>query len=65
MNANQINAALRRAGLKVQIRRGKGYYYWLDLDGHLVLDAESVYVWSADQLTLEQWLDLARGVAAA
>ncbi len=59
MNLNQINAAIRRAGLPVKAVRGEGYYYWLDAEGTPV-DGVSVYVFSASTLPLDAWLAYAR-----
>lgn len=60
MNAHQLNALFRKEGLRVRIRRGNGYYYWLNEQGELVVDAESVYVASAGHLRVERWIALAR-----
>jgi hypothetical protein len=62
MNLNQINAAIRRAGLPVKAARGEGYYYFLDDEG-TPIDGASVYVYSAKELPLSQWLDCARDAA--
>lgn len=61
MNANQINKHLRSLG--VVIRRGNGYYYWLDANKDLVVYAESVYVYRASDLPLERWIELAKAAA--
>jgi hypothetical protein len=62
MNANQINREFRKAGLRARIVRGEGYYYWLDDKNSVVPDADSVYVYRASDLSLDQWLPLAREV---
>lgn len=65
MNANQLNAALRKAGLRVRLCRGDGYYYWLDArDMSLAVWAASVYVAQASSLSLDHWLSLAREAEA-
>lgn len=65
MNANSINAHFRKLGLKVRICRGAGYYYWLDENRHLCLEAESVYVYRASDLPLDRWVELARSAESA
>lgn len=62
MNANQINKHLHPLG--VIICRGAGYYYWLDArDGGVVGDAQSVMVYRASDLPLDQWISLAKDAA--
>lgn len=61
MNANQINAMFRRAGLHVRIASGNGYYYWMNEKGELV-DAKSVYVYRASHITPADWLKLANEI---
>lgn len=62
MNASKINAQLAALGLRARLRRGAGYYYWHDDRGQVVPDAESVYVYRASDLPIEQWVSLAREV---
>lgn len=62
MNANQINARFAKEGLRVRIRAGAGYYYWLDDRGDVVDSAESVYVYRASHLPFGSWLALAREI---
>lgn len=63
MTATQINAELKKLGINARLQRGHGYYYWLDASGQL-LDAQSVYVNSASQISLDDWVRLAREAAA-
>jgi hypothetical protein len=59
MNANTINAHFRKLGIRARICRGEGYYYWLDEKRDACLEANSVYVFRASDLTLEHWVELA------
>lgn len=63
MNANQINARFAKDGLSVRIASGPGYYYWLN-DKQELVEAESVYVNRASQLSETTWVELAREVEA-
>ena len=53
MNCNQLNAMFRSAGLSVRLIRGRGYYYWSNLN------APSVYVYRASDLAPDRWMELA------
>ena len=48
--------------LGVQLVKGKGYFYFLDLDGNVIEDS-SVLVYSLNHLTLERWLEEAKSVS--
>jgi len=54
MNANQLNAEFKKLGIKAKVIRGLGYYYWDNIN------AKSVYVSNASDLTLETWIELAK-----
>lgn len=62
MNLNQINKHLRPLG--VFAVRGKGYYYWDTVDKAAAVDAPSVYVCRASQLSLDHWVHLAAEAAS-
>lgn len=52
-----VNRAIRHLGIRAH--RGRGYYYWTAATKEterLEADLLSVYVNSASQLTLEQWV---------
>lgn len=55
----KINAALRAAGLGVEIVNNRdGYSYFLDRDGNQV--GESVYICYLNQQTISEWVEHAR-----
>ncbi len=56
----KINRIARHYGL--QIARGTGYYYWLDLGGAAV-EAESVMVSAVGHLSMERWMEEVEGAA--
>jgi hypothetical protein len=51
----EVNRELRLRGITEKLTRGRGYYYFRDGEASDWL-ATSVYVFSADQLSVEQWL---------
>lgn len=51
----EVNKALKAMGAKEKLTRGRGYYYFRDGDAHRWF-ATSVYVYAADQMTVEEWL---------
>lgn len=61
MNLNQINKHLRPLG--VIAVRGEGYYYWDTVDKTAAVDAPSVCVCRSSQISLEQWIQLAKDAA--
>jgi hypothetical protein len=49
-----VNAALKARGEEPRLRAGRGYYYF---DGPAIAwPSSSVYIYRADDLTLDQWL---------
>jgi hypothetical protein len=51
-----VNAALKAAGVKERLRRGRGYYYFSggDTSGW---PSTSVYVYRAEELSVSRWLE--------
>ena len=59
ITSRTINAALRAAGLGVEIINNRdGYSYFLDRDGNQV--GESVYICYLNQQTISEWVEHAR-----
>ena len=50
-----VNAALRQAGAKERLRRGRGYYYFCDGEAS-GWPQSGVYVNRVDAMTVDQWL---------
>ena len=44
------------AHLKLELVRGKGYFYWNDLSNGCRGDNNSVYVWRLGELNEEGWI---------
>jgi hypothetical protein len=55
ITCNQVNAALRRAGIEGKIRRGRGYFYFVGADFDRCYGT-SVYVYRLEAFTLEGWI---------
>lgn len=51
----KVNAALKAAGHKERLRRGKGYYYFCDGEAHTWRD-NGVYVNRVAAMTVDRWL---------
>ena len=59
ITSRAINAAIRAAGLNVEIINNRdGYSYFLDRDGNQV--GESVYICYLNQQTVDEWVEHAR-----
>ena len=59
ITSRAINAAIRAAGLGVEIINNRdGYSYFLDRDGNQV--GESVYICYLKQQTISEWVEHAR-----
>ena len=62
---SEVNRELKAQGITIRLRAGRGYYYF---DGDaLRWPSSSVYVYSASDLSVAQWLNefdalLARGI---
>jgi hypothetical protein len=52
----QVNAALKAQGFKEKLTRGRGYYCFRDGDAS-TWHATSVYIYRADDLTVDQWME--------
>lgn len=50
-----VNKELKRLGHKERLRRGKGYFYFAEGNA-ASWHSSGVYVHSASELTLEQWV---------
>lgn len=59
MNIRTVNKAIAEAGIRAQLVRGTGYYYFVG-DDVSVTRATGVYVYRLNELTLEEWLEEAR-----
>jgi hypothetical protein len=57
MKTKDINKAIKHLG--VQIVRGRGYQYFIDLDTEDQI-GESVYVCYLNHLSLEEWVERAQ-----
>lgn len=55
LTAATVNAELARRGISERLRRGAGYFYF-HLGDAASWPRQGVYVFTADQLTLQQWL---------
>jgi hypothetical protein len=51
----EVNRALRQRGIEEKLTRGNGYYYFRDGTA-AEWRATSVYIYSAADLTVDQWL---------
>jgi hypothetical protein len=51
----EVNKALKARGVAEKLTRGNGYYYFRD-GGTGCWPATSVYVYRADDLSVENWL---------
>ncbi len=51
-----VNKELKRLGFQERLVRGNGYFYFFGGNAHM-WNEDSVYVQSADQLTLDQWVE--------
>lgn len=49
-----FNAELEREGIKLELRKGRGYLYWVTLDP-LPYDSRSEYVFAFNQLSADEW----------
>lgn len=63
MTIRDINTAIRQAGIKGSLRRGRGYFYFTGADFDNCFST-SVYVYRLEGFTLEQWLNEARSMIA-
>jgi hypothetical protein len=56
LSLRAVNRALAKEGIRGEINRGKGYFYFTgdDLENSSI---GGVYVYRLNQLTLEQWLE--------
>jgi hypothetical protein len=59
ITVKQINAAIAKAEIPLEIVRGSGYQYFV-LDDGKRFETESVMVCYLNQLTVAQWVDEAR-----
>ena len=55
LTLKQVNKALAPLG-EERLYKGEGYYYFADGNAHM-WEQCSVYVYTLNQLTLEQWLE--------
>lgn len=62
MTKSKINSAIKHTGLKVEGKRGDGYFYFLDAATDYCIPNSSVYVCYLNQLSLAQWVEEAEGV---
>lgn len=54
-----VNAAVRKAGIPLELVRGEGYHYWVhDEDGHY--DTVSEMVCYTSHISVEKWVEWAR-----
>ena len=54
-----VNAAVKKAGLPLELVRGEGYHYWVhDDDGYFETVSEMVCYTS--HLTVERWVEWAK-----
>lgn len=58
---NQVNAILSREGLKVRLRRGKGYFYIYSDDPEVALSlatlyTTSIYVYRFSAYSVDEWV---------
>lgn len=51
----RVNKELKRLGHPERLRRGRGYYYFVDGKAHEWYSS-SVYVYRVESLTLGQWI---------
>ena len=58
MKIRTINHAIKDAGLRMELIKGRGYFYFIgpDVNPH----AEGVYVFTLNQLSVSQWVQEAR-----
>jgi hypothetical protein len=56
VTAATVNKELKRIGAEHRLVRGDGYYYFTEGDAFEWVQ-NSVYVYSADHLTLERWME--------
>lgn len=50
-----INATLARLGIKAELVKGEGYFYFIGDD--VDCDCDSVYVFRVNELTLDRWVE--------
>lgn len=60
MNIRTVNKAIAEAGIRAQLVRGTGYYYFVGDDVSLARETGVYGVYRLNDLTLEQWLEEAR-----
>jgi len=60
VDANQVNAVLRREGVPVLLTRGKGDYYWRGSWGQPLEGAERVKASLAENVTVDQLVEAGR-----
>ena len=56
-----INKAMAAEGIKLELVQGDGYFYF-DGEGTERLYTASVHVFRLNDMSLERWLDYARGM---
>lgn len=64
MALREINNAFKRAGLPLELVRGKGYQYFVFDDGGTRYDTESVYVCYVSQMADAWWIEQGKQYAA-
>ena len=58
LSLKKVNKALAAEGLKMELVKGAGYFYFLGEDVDLA--REGVYVYRLNELSLETWIEEAK-----
>jgi hypothetical protein len=60
MKLATVNKAIAAAGIKLELVKGAGYFYFVALDPTWLSDMPSVMVYRLNDLTAAQWMDEAQ-----
>lgn len=58
LTLKKVNDAIKAAGIKAELVKGKGYFYFVGSE--VRDDADGVYVYSLNELDLARWIEEAR-----